>query len=73
MIGDPVKREAKHQFARARRPAERGLGLAHSLPGADDPPHDVRQPWTGPVDRRAPVNPGTGPGWQGVVCKKSTN
>ena len=40
-IGDPVEREAEHQLARARRPAERGLGLAHPLPGADDPPHDV--------------------------------
>jgi len=38
VIGDPVERERKDQLARSRRPAERGLRVAHAFTGTDDPP-----------------------------------
>ena len=50
-IGDAVEREAEHQLARPRRPAERGFGLAHPLARADDPPHDIG---TAPARPRRP-------------------
>ena len=41
IVRDPVEREGQHQLARSRRPAERGLRLAHALAGANHPPQDV--------------------------------
>lgn len=41
IIRDAVEREAQHELTRARRPAERGFGVAHPLARADHAPQDV--------------------------------
>ena len=52
MIRQPVEREAEHELAGARRPAERALGVAHALARADHPPEHV-----GEAGRRPPAPP----------------
>src|SRR6185437_12219628 len=39
------------ELARAGRPAERGLGVAHAFARADHPPEDIREPWPRSIDR----------------------
>ena len=49
---DSIERQAQHQLACARRPAERRFGIAHSLACTDHPPQNVGESRAGAGDRR---------------------